>query len=62
MGSTIQSIEYLAAMGTIECNYSFGDAPRFKLDHWLSHQAMIDNLRQLPIKSFGNVYVRYPEL
>jgi len=59
--SVVQCIDYLSAIGPIECNYSLGEEMVWGLQKWISPTHMKSLVIDSPEKfgGFGDIYVRF---
>lgn len=57
----VDCLTHLNKLGTIECNFSYGETMKFNLDHWKTGDEMIAfvQTQEFTDTSYGDVYIRF---
>jgi hypothetical protein len=53
-------LDQLATLGDFTCNYTIGEQMKFELQHWVSRDQLISEIKKSMHKEiFGDVYVHF---
>jgi FkbM family methyltransferase len=57
----VDCLKHLAGLGSIECNFSYGESMKYNLPKWKTGQEMIDYVQtdEFTATSYGDVYIKF---